>query len=126
MAEALALVEQTDERLYEAELHRLDGELRLRDDKQAVEQLFDRALAVARQQGAKALELRAAMSLAALDPQRSGRPETRAILAQTLEGFTEGFDTLDIRQAAQILKTSDATNKWRSWSAPRRGPDPWP
>jgi predicted ATPase len=102
--EALTLVEQTGERLYEAELIRLSGELRLPDDKHAAEQLFRQSLSVAHKQEAKALELRAAMSLASLHSSGSGKSEARSILARTLESFVEGSDTGDLEEARQALE----------------------
>jgi predicted ATPase len=93
--EALALVEETSERLFEAELYRLRGELRHATGREA-EDDFRRALAVARRQGAKSLELRAATSLARLSGEREP-------LAATLAWFTEGFDTRDIQEARALL-----------------------
>jgi predicted ATPase len=109
--EALALVQQTDERLYEAELHRLRGEL-LRSGPaapgpaalQRVEEDFCRALDIARRQQAKSLALRAAMSLAQLGQSR-GRPEEgRELLAEVYGWFTEGFDTRDLQEARALLE----------------------
>jgi predicted ATPase len=103
--EALALVRQTDERLCEAELHRLRGELLLRGTEaaQAGEE-FRLALEVARRSAAKSLELRAAMSLVRLG-RRLGHPEEgQRLLAATLGGFTEGFETPDLQEAGGLLE----------------------
>ncbi|MBO0701126.1 MAG: hypothetical protein J2P46_22205, partial [Zavarzinella sp.] len=97
--EALGLVEQTSERLFEAELYRLRGELLRPTNKADAEACFYQALGVARRQGARSLELRAAMSLARLDPDRGRRG-----LADTLGGFTEGLDTPDLREAKAVLE----------------------
>jgi DNA-binding winged helix-turn-helix (wHTH) protein/predicted ATPase len=93
--EALALVEQTGERLFEAELHRLRGEALRSAGHADAEGCFHQALAVARRQAARSLELRAAVSLARLGP---GRP-----LADVLAGFTEGFDTPDLTEARALM-----------------------
>jgi predicted ATPase len=64
---------------------------------------FERALAVARQQQAKSLELRAAMSMARLWRDQGKRNEARDLLAPVYGWFTEGFDTLDLREAKALL-----------------------
>jgi predicted ATPase len=65
---------------------------------------LQRALAVARQQQAKALELRAAMSLARLWQQQGRQAEARALLAPVYGWFTEGFDTADLQEAKVLLE----------------------
>ena len=105
--EALALAQQTGERLYEAELHRLRGELLLRrsgeSDSSGAEARFQQALAIARDQKAAALELRAAMSLGRLY-RNQGRPaDARNLLGTTHRQFTEGFQTHDLQQAKALL-----------------------
>ena len=111
--EALAIVERTEERFYEAELHRLKGELLLNDERrmmnderqtQEAEACFQQALAVARQQQAKSWELRAAMSLARLWQQQGKTTEARDLLAPVYEWFTEGFDTPDLQEAKTLLE----------------------
>jgi predicted ATPase len=64
---------------------------------------FERALAVAREQRAKSWELRAAMSMARLWRDRGKRQQARDLLAPVYEWFTEGFDTLDLKQAKALL-----------------------
>jgi predicted ATPase len=99
MAEALALVDTTGDRHMEAELHRLLGELLLRQvvpEAQAAEACFHRALDIARRQQAKWWELRAATSLARLWQQQGKRAEARELLAEIYGWFTEGFDTADL------------------------------
>ena len=106
IAEALDHVAQTGLVYYEAELHRLDGELRLRldtPDEQRAEASFRRALEIARQQHAKSWELRAATSLARLRAEQ-GRPrEARDLLAPVYGWFTEGFDTADLKEGKALL-----------------------
>jgi predicted ATPase len=115
LAEALAAVQETGERMWEAELHRLKGELVLQTRRQSpepegglahtaeVEVCFHQALAVARQQQARALELRAAMSLARLWQQQGKRAEAHQLLAEIYSWFTEGFDTADLQEAKALL-----------------------
>src|SRR5262249_19875725 len=106
LSEALALVEETGERYYEAELHRLKGELLLQQAAPEVshaETCFQQALAIARRQQAKSLELRAAMSLSRLWHQQGKRDAARALLAPIYGWFTEGFDTADLQEAKALL-----------------------
>jgi class 3 adenylate cyclase/predicted ATPase len=106
LAEALAMVDTTGERTLEAELHRLHGELLLRQavpEAQAAEDRFQQALEVARHQQAKSWELRAAMSLARLWQSQGKRAAARALLAPIYGWFTEGFDTADLKEAKALL-----------------------
>jgi predicted ATPase len=106
LAEALAVVDKGD-RWYEAELHRIKGELLLRQavpDAPQVEACFDQALAVARRQQARSWELRAAMSLSRLWQQQGKRAEARELLAPIYRWFTEGFDTPDLQEAKTLLE----------------------
>jgi predicted ATPase len=106
LAEALALVHKTGERWWEAELHRLQGELLLMPalpDEQQAAACFRQALAVARHQQAKSLELRAATSLARLWQGQGKRAAARELLAPTYGWFTEGFDTADLQEAKALL-----------------------
>ena len=106
LGEALAIVDRTGERNYEAELRRLEGELRLKQEEPAdeVESCFRRALDIARRQGARSLELRAAMSLARVLAGRDRRDEARTTLSDVYGRFTEGFDTADLKEAETLLK----------------------
>jgi class 3 adenylate cyclase/tetratricopeptide (TPR) repeat protein len=108
VAEALAFVEKNEERYYEAELHRLRGELLLQGDPlratDEVERCFARALEVARGQGAKLLELRAALSLSQLWRGQGKVEPARELLGGTYRWFTEGFDTRDLREARALLQ----------------------
>ena len=103
IAEALDHVAQTGLVYYEAELHRLDGELRLRLDAANAERSLRHALDVARSQRAKSWELRAATSLARLWRDQGRRGEARDLLAPVYGWFTEGFDTPDMKSAKALL-----------------------
>jgi predicted ATPase len=106
LAEALAAVEKSGERFYEAELHRLTGELllaRATADQAQAEGCLRRALDVARRQRAKSLELRAAMSLSRLWQRQGKRGEARQLLEGIYGWFTEGLDTKDWQEAQVLL-----------------------
>jgi predicted ATPase len=121
--EALAVVRHTGERVWEAELHRLKGDLVLQawhhppepegnlwhatghpPQTAEAEACFHQALEVARLQQAKSLELRAATSLARLWQQQGKPTEARALLAPIYGWFTEGFDTADLQEAKLLLE----------------------
>ena len=124
LAEALGAVGQVDEALdvidhaienaqhsrqnwNDAELYRLKGTLQLRDDNNKTEQAeqnFERALAIARQQQAKWLELRAAISLARLWGCEGKVAEPRELVAPIYHWFTEGFETRDLTDAKALLE----------------------
>jgi predicted ATPase len=107
LAEALALVDATGEHYYAAEGARLEGELRRQQatpDEPQAEWCFHQALAVARRQQAKSLELRAAMSLCRLWQQQGKRDEAYNLLAPIYGWFTEGFDTADLHEAKALLE----------------------
>jgi predicted ATPase/class 3 adenylate cyclase len=109
LAEALAIVHKNGEREYEAELYRLKGELlRAHDGHKGkiddVEQYFLQALAVARHQQAKSLELRAATSCARLWQHQGKQKEAHAMLADIYNWFTEGLDTKDLQEAKALLE----------------------
>src|SRR5262249_22273911 len=106
LAEALATAQRNGERLYEAELHRLKGELLLAlspENHAEAEACFHQALDVARRQQAKSLELRAAMSVSRLLRELGQRDESHQILAETYGWFTEGFATADLMEAKVLL-----------------------
>lgn len=106
LAEARALVDKTGERYHTAELYRLHGELLLLQpvpDVQTAEACFLHALATARRQGAKSLELRAAMRVSRLWHGQGKRAEARQLLAEIYNWFTEGFDTADLQEAKGLL-----------------------
>jgi predicted ATPase len=101
----IALVNQTDQRMQEAEVYRLKGELSLkaRGNEQEAEACLRRAVEIARHQSAKWWELRATVSLARLLDKQGRRDEARAILAEIYGWFTEGFDTADLKDAKALL-----------------------
>ena len=102
----MTAVETTKETWFEAELHRIAGEIALRSaepDVAKAETYFERALAVARHQQAKSWELRAAMSLARLWRDQGKPRQARELLAPVYGWFTEGFDTLDLKDAKALL-----------------------
>jgi predicted ATPase len=105
LAEALAFAEQSGESFFEAEIHRLRGELLLKSEAPhaEVEDCFHQAIRVAQRQQAKSLELRAVMSLARLWQKQGKREEARQILAEIYGWFTEGFETADLQEAKALL-----------------------
>jgi len=127
--QALAAISVTGERFYEVELHRLKGELTLqkevegwrletspsslqapslkpqvsREVEQEAEGYFLKAINIAHQQQAKSLELRATVSLTRLWQQQGKKGKARQLLAEIYNWFTEGFDTVDLREAKGLL-----------------------
>ena len=107
MSEAITAAETTKETWFEAEMHRIAGQITLKSpapDAPKAEAYFARALAVARSQQAKSWELRAAMSMARLWRDQGKRDEARDLLAPVYGWFTEGFDTLDLKEAKALLE----------------------
>jgi tetratricopeptide (TPR) repeat protein len=102
---ALALSRTTGQRQWDAELHRIKGTLLLRgrDRNEAAEDQLRRAIAIARDQRAKSLELRAAVSLGRLWRARGQAERCRDLLAPILADFTEGFDSPDLVEAGALL-----------------------
>jgi len=108
LAEALDVVDSTAERFYEAELHRLQGELLLAQGGTEhtfaeAERCLRQALATARSQQARSLELRAATSLSRLWRQQGREDDASRLLRETHGWFTEGFDTTDLQEAQTLL-----------------------
>jgi predicted ATPase len=106
VSEALAVADQQEERYYEPDIHRIRGEVLPRQDGSNVEETencFRRAIAIARKQCGKSLELRATMSLARLLAKQDHRNEARTMLAGIYNWFTEGFDTADLKDAKSLL-----------------------
>ena len=103
--EALRTIEGNNERWFEAEVYRMSGEIELKspDGGANSEVYFARALSVARAQQAKSFELRAAMSMARRWSEQGKRSEARNLLAPIYGWFTEGFDTLDLKEAQVLL-----------------------
>jgi len=116
LVEALAQVEKTGERWYEAEVYRLKGELLLtqedyrpqaigrRGKTEEAEACFLTAIEIARKQSAKSLELRATVSLARLWQRQGKKKQAHKVLAKIYNWFTEGFDTKDLHEAERLLE----------------------
>jgi predicted ATPase len=112
LAEALATARRTGERWYEADLYRLKGELMLEplesgapSPETEAEACFAQALNIARSQGTRLFELRAAVSLGRLRKRQGKKQEARTQLAEVYGRFTEGFDTQDLQEARALLET---------------------
>ena len=102
--DALQIVERTGERWFAAELYRHKGELQLRQGCfEAAEEQYRQALSIARKQGARLWELRAAVSLARLRRDHGRHSAARELLAPVYGWFTEGFDTSDLKEARALL-----------------------
>ena len=104
--EAIAVMDLTNERWFEAEVHRTAGEIAVLlsdSDAAKAEAFFDHALSIARQQQAKSWELRAAISMARLWRDQGKRNKARDLLAPVYGWFTEGFDTRDLKEAKALL-----------------------
>jgi class 3 adenylate cyclase/predicted ATPase len=105
--EAMTTLERGKENWCRAEVHRVAGEVTLLSpgsNAVKAEAYFERALAVAREQQAKSWELRAAMSMARLWRDQGKRQEAHDLLAPVYGWFTEGFDTLDLKEAKALLE----------------------
>ena len=102
----MSTIETTKERWFEAEVHRIAGEIARKSpepDAAKAEEHFERALTVAGAQQAKSWELRAAMSMARLWRDMGKPQQARELLAPIYSWFTEGFDTLDLKEAKALL-----------------------
>jgi class 3 adenylate cyclase/predicted ATPase len=110
LAESQVALDKGAERWWQAELHRLKGELILRrsgprpHDERDAEECFRQALSIAQEQRAKSLELRAAMSLSRLWHRQGKNSEARRTLADAYDWFTEGFGTPDLQEARTLLE----------------------
>jgi predicted ATPase len=104
--ETMSVMKKTKETWYEADVHRISGEIALmspeRDAAQA-EAYFGQALEIARAQQARSFELRVSMSTARLWRDQGKPQQARELLAPVYGWFTEGFDTLDLKQAKALL-----------------------
>ena len=103
----MTAVKTTRESWCEAEVNRIAGEVALKSpapDAEKAEKYFERALAVAHQQQARFFELRAAMSMARLWRSQGKAQQARELLAPVYGWFTEGFDTLDLKEAKALLE----------------------
>src|SRR5215472_1592822 len=107
VAEGLRQADLTGDKVTEAELHRLKGELLLiqyPDSEKKAELYFRTAIDIALRQGAKLFELRATVSLARLMADQGRRDEARAMLTEIYNWFTEGFETPDLKEAKALLE----------------------
>jgi predicted ATPase len=105
LGEAMTVLEQTGERHWEAELHRLRGKLYLaQTDDASAESNFRKAIEVARKQQAKSWELRASIDLTKLLQKRGKAEEARTLLEPIYNWFTEGFDSTDLIEAKALLE----------------------
>ena len=104
--EALATIYASGERWTEAELHRFKAELLLQEGNKELEaeESFLQALNVARRQQAKSLELRVAVSLCCLWQRQDKRRSAYQLLEEVYGWFTEGFDTVDLKEAKALLE----------------------
>jgi predicted ATPase len=106
LREAMKIAIEGEDRMFEAEMHRLQGELLLKQGPSKVSEAqncFQQAIDIARKQSAKSLELRATTSLARLLRDTGRRDEARKMLAEIYDWFTEGFDTADLKDAKALL-----------------------
>jgi class 3 adenylate cyclase/predicted ATPase len=104
--EAMTIIKKSEERWFEAEVNRIAGEIALmapEPDAAKAQECFEQALAIARAQQAKSWELRAAMSMARLWRDQGKQDAARELLAPVHGWFTEGFDTLDLKEAKALL-----------------------
>ena len=105
--EAMTMIETAKERVWEAEVNRVAGQIVLKltePDQTKAQSYFEHALEIARQQQAKSWELRAAMSLARLWRDQGKVQQARELLAPVYGWFTEGFDTRDLKEAKALLE----------------------
>ena len=106
LSDALAAVEESGQRYYQAETYRFKGKLHLWEAVPDIEQpgiSYQRALEIARHQQAKSWELRAATSLARLWRDQGRHAEAHDLLAPIYGWFTEGFQTPDLKDAKVLL-----------------------
>jgi class 3 adenylate cyclase/predicted ATPase len=103
---AFDLVERTGERWWEAELHRLRGQCLVKTTGRTheAEVCYQNALRIAREQGARSLELRTATNLSQLWRDQNKKQDARDLLAPVYDWFTEGFDTPDLKDARVLLE----------------------
>ena len=112
VAEAIAIMGKTGERYYEAELHRLKGDLILRRSgveaepgvQTEAEECFRKSIEIARQQEARSFELKAVISLSRLWEQQGKKEQARQMLAEIYGWFSEGFDTKDLKDAKALIE----------------------
>jgi predicted ATPase len=105
--EGLALIRKGEEHIWEANLYRAKGDLLLinGENESEVESCFQQAISIAKQQATKWYELRAVMSLSRLWHKQGKTEEARRMLSEIYNWFTEGFDTVDLKEAKVLLET---------------------
>jgi len=103
---AQALIEPLDQRFYEAELHRVRGAVLTAEKPNSPDGMksFDRAINIARRQNSRFLELRACVSKARASRERGLRDDAREIVTPVFSWFTEGLDTIDLKEARAVLE----------------------
>jgi predicted ATPase len=127
LEEAFAMVYEKDQGLYEAELHRLKGELLSKQGapEAEIEEQFRRAVEAARQRSARSQELRATMSLCRWWQARGAQDkvaEGRSMLAEIYAWFSEGFDTADLIEARALIEELGGDGKLANRGKPRLDP----
>ena len=102
---SIKMIDSTGEMMLAEDLYRIAGMVRLQcdDDADGAEALFRKSLDYARQHGTRAYELRTGICLARLWREQGRKREARNMLASTYEWFTEGFDTVDLREGKALL-----------------------
>ncbi|UCG25792.1 MAG: AAA family ATPase [Chloroflexota bacterium] len=105
LSQAFALIEETDERFWEPELHSLQADLLLMQGQvAAAETSLLKAVEVARQLSAKSFELRATVSLARLWAKQERKADARQMLTRIYDWFSEGFNTPDLKEASELIE----------------------
>jgi predicted ATPase len=107
ISEATTTAEPTKERVWEADIQRIAGDIALmssQPDAAKAEAYYERALAIAREQQTKSWELRAAMSMARIGRSQGKLQQARELLAPVYGWFNEGFDTRDLKEAKTLLE----------------------
>jgi predicted ATPase len=120
--EAIATSDRVGHRTFDAELHRVRGEMLLKGDPNsaAAEDAFQAAIAVAHHQGTRSFELRASLSLAKLH-QSTGRPaNAHAVLAPALEGFSPTPELPEIAEAQALLAALAESDEVKAASVQRQ------
>jgi predicted ATPase len=122
LAKALCRVDETSERWFQPELHRLAGELLLQlptPDPEAAESQFRQAAEIARQQGTRTWELRAVTRLAQIWVQQDRCGDAYDLLMPVYSQFTEGFETPDLRASRAVLREAAAyAGSHAHWGVP--------
>jgi predicted ATPase len=104
LRQGLDRIAANGEVVWEAELHRINGLVRLAENELgAAQESLQQAIRIARGQSAKSLELRAATNLARMWGEQGRRAEARELLAAVYSWFTEGFDTASLKEAKALL-----------------------